>query len=516
VGIFIGIKLKDLNLFSFSGSQADKFNDVLKYTKENYIDKVSEEKLVEDAIQGMFSQLDPHTAYISVQEQQTSEEELRGNFEGIGIEFQIIQDTIVVVSAITGSPSEAVGVQSGDRIVKINGQSSVGLKSNDVIKKLRGKKGTEVGITIFNPVNKKVFDYKITRDKINLYSVDTAIMLQDSIGYINLTRFAETSTDEILSALSTLKDLGMKYLVLDLRNNPGGYLNQAQKISDIFIDGDKLIVYTKGRLKKYDEELRAKKNYPYEKLPIVVLVNRGSASASEIVAGAIQDWDRGLIIGETTFGKGLVQRPIILSDNSAIRITISKYFTPSGRAIQRDFQNKKQYYTDKLERMESDSNNINHTAESDSAKPKFKTNNGRIVYGGGGITPDIIVEMTNDSEFLQELRKNNIYYQYARIYLDKQNSSLKKKYSKNIKSFLSNFFISDSDMIEFLKFIRMKKLKFSQPDYERDKKEIMNRLKAFIARDLFKDEGWYSVLLQSDKQFLKAKNYLFDAKRMIN
>lgn len=319
IGVYIGIRFNSILNISTSDSDIQKISDVLRYTKTFYIDSVDNSKLVEDAIKGMFSELDPHTVYIPVKDQIASEEEFQGYFEGIGIEFQIIKDTVVVVSPITGGPSEAVGIVSGDKIIKINGEDCTGFTSEMIIKKLKGKKGTKVDVTIKRPSNNKEIKFTIVRDTINLYSIDAAFMYDNETGYINLTRFSETSTDEMLSALDKLSDQGMKQLILDLRNNPGGYLNQAHQIADIFIDNNKLIVYTEGRVKDANEQFKAQKEYPYENIPLIILVNRGSASASEIVAGAVQDWDRGLIVGETTFGKGLVQRAFLLPDNSAVR-----------------------------------------------------------------------------------------------------------------------------------------------------------------------------------------------------
>lgn len=513
-GVYFGIKLSGFVAFSETQSQANKFQEVLEYTDKYYVDTVNTEKLVEDAINGMFENLDPHTAYVNINEQKASEEEFRGNFEGIGVEFQIVNDTITVVSPITGGPSEAVGIISGDRIVKINGKDCVRWKSDQVIKNLRGKKGSEVNLSIYRPSSKTVSVYKVVRDKINLFSVDTALMIDKETGYINITRFAETTTQETIDGLNKLSKEGMKQLVLDLRNNPGGYLNQAFMISDLFLSNDKMIVYTKSRNKRFNEEYRAEKSYAYEKLPLILLVNGGSASASEIVSGAVQDWDRGLIVGETTFGKGLVQRPIELSDGSAVRITIAKYYTPSGREIQRTYKDKIKYYQDIFNREETDSNNIDHSAEKDSIKPKFKTNSGRVVYGGGGITPDYIVDAGKISNYSFDLRKNNVYYQFVREFLDKKGPSLRKKYEKNLPKFNDEFWFSENQMNDFIKYADRMKIKFDSKGYNLDKEAIRNRLKAFVARDLFKNDGWYLSLLNSDRQFKKAVSLFNEAKKM--
>ena len=514
LGLFIGLKLSDVVSFTESKKQLKKISDVMEFTEDYYVDKVDAQKLTEDAIKGMFSNLDPHTVYISAKDQIAEEESFRGNFEGIGIEFQILNDTITVASPITNGPSETVGIISGDRIVKIDGKNSIGWKNEDVIKKLRGKKGTIVDLTIFRPGTKSVTTFKVTRDKINLFSVDASLMYDNETGYINLTRFSETTTEEVVNALQDLTSKGMKRLVLDLRNNPGGYESQAANVADLFIDGDKMIVYNKGRSDKTSEEYLARKTYPYEKIPIIILVNRGSASASEIVSGAVQDWDRGLIVGETTFGKGLVQAPIQLKDGSAVRITIAKYFTPSGRQIQRDYKDKKKYYEEVVDRAETEGENVNHNSEKDSSKQKFKTKNGRTVYGGGGITPDYIVEPGKVSNYSVELRKNNVYYQFVRKYLDQNGKALRDKYSSDLKKFVDEFQIGNEQMQSFVKYAESLKVKYDAKGYEEDKESIRQRLKAFIARDIFKNNGWYLTLLKSDHQFQKAASLFGEAEKL--
>jgi carboxyl-terminal processing protease len=513
-GIYVGIKVNEEIIFSGNKDEIEKFSDVLNYTEGLYVDSVDSKKLVEDAIQGMFNNLDPHTVYIPTTDQTTSDEEFRGNFDGIGVEFQIINDTITVVSPITGGPSEMVGIISGDRIIEINGKNCIGFTNEKVFKNLRGKKGTAVELTIFRPSSKNITKYKITRNTINLYSVDVSLMYNNEIAYVYVTRFAETTADELKSALKKLSAKGMKKIILDLRNNPGGLLDQAADVSDMFLDDQKLIVSIRGRIKSFNEELRADKTYPYEKIPLVVLVNRGSASASEIVSGAIQDWDRGLIVGETTFGKGLVQRPILLPDKSAVRITIAKYYTPSGRTVQRDYKDKSNYIKEVLMRDETESDNINHEIEKDSLQKKFRTKHGRSVFGNGGITPDYIIEAERSTEYSNELRKNNVYYQFARNYLDKNSARIKKNFANNLTKFISDFRFAESEMNDFVKFAEKLKVEFNAKDFQKDKELIKTRLKAFVARDLFKEEGWYSVLLRNDKQFLKAVSLFGEAEKL--
>lgn len=334
IGLLVGFQIGQW-LVPSSSEEIEKVNQVLELTKQFYIEEIDPDTLAENAIDGILSKLDPHSIYIPPDIQRTVEEEFEGNFEGIGVEFQIIGDTITIVSPIIGTPSDRLGLMPGDRIVKIEDSSAIGFTNAQVIKKLRGEKGSVVNLTIYRPSVDEELNYEIERDVIPINSVEIALMMQDSVGYVSVTRFAENTFDELTAALSKLKEQGMKYILLDLRNNPGGYFEQSVKVSDLFISDDKLIVYTKGRIEEFNEEKRASKSYPYEVMPLIVLINRGSASASEIVSGAVQDWDRGLIVGETSFGKGLVQRPFMLPDNSALRLTISKYYTPAGREIQK-------------------------------------------------------------------------------------------------------------------------------------------------------------------------------------
>ena len=512
IGVYLGIRFS--NSLSKERRQLNKFEKIFGYTEDYYVDSVKSKKLVEDAIRGMFSELDPHTVYISPEEEKTSEEEFRGNFEGIGVEFQIINDSITVVSPITGGPSESVGIISGDRIVKIDGTNCVGWKNEQVIKRLRGNKGTGVDLTIFRPSSKSLINFHVVRDKINLYSVDASLLYDNETGYINLTRFSETTKDEMTSALKELASKGMKRLILDLRNNPGGLEYQATEVADFFIDGNKTIVTNKSRVREFDKEYHAEAAYPYEKIPLIILVNKGSASASEIVSGAIQDWDRGLIVGETTFGKGLVQQPFQFSDGSAVRITIARYYTPSGREIQRSYKDKKKYFEEVMDRQELQGENVDHKTEKDSTKPKFKTAGGRIVYGGGGITPDYFVENKKVSNYSVELRKNNVYYQFVRKLMDKNGAQIKSKYQNNLQKFVKEFQISDEQMQSFIKFAESLKVKYDSKGYSAYKEEIRARLKAFVARDMFKNNGWYLTLLQFDPQFQKAMSLFGEASRI--
>ncbi len=492
-----------------------KYNDVLSYIDKYYVEDVDTHKLVEAAINGMLSKLDPHSVYIQPKQLENVEESFRGDFEGIGIEYQVVNDTLTVVSPITGGPSEALGILSGDRIIKIDDKGIIGISNDDVTKKLRGAAGTKVKVTIIRHGISTPQDYNITRDKIPIYSVDTHFMINDMTGYVSVSRFSETTYDEVVKALNDLKAKGMKQLIFDLRGNPGGYMEQAVKISDLFLDGKKKIVYTKSRRSEFDQSYYAGESSPFEKLPLILLVNKGSASASEIVSGAIQDWDRGLIVGETTFGKGLVQRQFTLSDNSALRLTISKYFTPSGRLIQRDYKkikDKDEYYSEAGNDSAKQGDNLNHSAESDSGRQVFKTNGGRIVYGGGGITPDYIIKSEDITDYTTELLKNNIFYLYVLHFLDENSSKIKAKYGNDFQGFLKDYTVSSDVINSFTKYATQKNIKLHENDVKKDYAYICARIKAQIARNFWKNEGWYPVILQTDNQFAKALTLFNEAK----
>lgn len=519
VGIVLGIQIEKVFSDDTLSDGIRKLNDVLSYTQKYYIEEVDTPKLVEAAIKGITNELDPHSFYISAKDFTAVEESFRGDFEGIGIEFQIVDDTLTVVSPITGGPSEALGILPGDRIVKIDGEDCIGITNDQVREKLRGKAGSKVKVSISRTGVPELIEYEITRDKIPIYSVDVSLMLKDKTGYVSVSRFSETTIDELREALTNLNKQGMTQLILDLRSNPGGYLSQAVEMADLFIDGKKKIVYTEGRRKDANEEYFASKSTPFEKVPLIVLINHGSASASEIVSGAIQDWDRGLIIGETSFGKGLVQRQFTLSDNSALRLTISKYFTPSGRSIQRDYKDKKkyeEYYSNMEDTSISEGNNIEHSVEQDSSKPVFKTNKGRTVYGGGGITPDYIIKNEKITDYTSNLLRQNIFYQFILNYIERNGKEISTTYGNDLTRFVNEFRFSEEDINKFVSFAKAKDIAFNESEYQKDKHYIITRLKAQLARNFWKNEGWYSVMLTTDNQIEKSFSLFDEAKEIAN
>lgn len=513
-GILLGTQIEKV----FSGDNLienlKKFNDVLTFTQKYYVEDVDSQKLVEAAIKGMLGELDPHSTYIPAKNMVQVEEDFRGDFEGIGIEFQVVNDTLTVVSPITGGPSEELGIMAGDRIVKIDGVNAIGITNEDVRKKLRGKAGTKVNVTIIRTGISDKLEYEITRDKIPLYSVDTKLMLDEKTGYVSVSRFAEKTTTELIDALKELESKGMKQLVLDLRGNPGGYLNQAYQIADLFIDGNKKLVYTRGKRSEFNEDYYASETFPYEKIPLIVLISRGSASASEIVSGAVQDWDRGLIVGETSFGKGLVQRQFNLGDGSALRLTISEYFTPSGRLIQRKYDDNKKYYEEIYAREEEEGENIDHVAEKDTSRPVFKTNKGRIVYGGGGITPDYIVKSEKMTAFTSSLLRQNVFYLFALQYVDSKGKNIESRFGSDLLKYNKEFSFTEKEKNDFLDFAKSKNVELVEKDYASDKDYIFTRLKAQIARNYWKNEGWYTVLLGIDKQISTSMTLFGKAKEI--
>ena len=515
-GVFSGVLIEKTFSADTIRDNVIKFNHILTFASKYYQEDVDNNELTEAAIRGMLKELDPHSVYLPPKKQKDEQEKFDGNFTGIGIEYQIINDTINVVSPITGGPCESVGVMAGDKIVSVDGKSCVGFNNTKVRKHFRGKKGTIVNIGIKRIGEPEIIDFRIARDKIPIYSVNASLMWDNKTGYISLTRFAKKTTAEILNALTELKAQGMERLIFDLRNNPGGLLTQAFAVSDLFIDGNKKIVYTKGRRTDLDQEFSASIKTQYEDIPLIILVNRGSASASEIVSGAVQDWDRGLIVGETTFGKGLVQRVFTLPDNSAIRLTTSKYYTPSGRQIQRNYEDKENYYTAVHNRKEKEGSNLNHTTEKDSTRPVFETQKGRKVFGGGGITPDFIIKSEYLTDYSAKLRRKNVFYTFIRTYLDNRKESIQKKFGDDLKKFKDEFSFTEATLKSFIKYAESKKVEFVEKDYNKDKNYITARLKAYIARDFWKNKGSYYILLETDNVFMKANELFDEANKIAN
>ncbi len=485
-----------------------KFRDILSYIDRDYVDTVNTEELADYAITKMLEKLDPHTSYIPVKEIEMVRSQLEGDFEGIGVEFNILHDTILVVAPISGGPSDQVGILAGDKIVKVDGENVTGKTLNNklVFEKLRGPKGSKVKLTIKRKNEQKLMDYVVTRDKIPTYSVDVSYMVDDKTGYIKVSRFAANTYTEFKEHMAKLQKKGMQRLVLDLRDNPGGYMDRATQMADDFLAGNKMIVYTDGKGERYDSKIytnpRAKGSF--ENGAVVVLINEGSASASEIVSGALQDHDRGLIVGRRSFGKGLVQMPIPLNDGSELRLTISRYYTPSGRSIQKPYSadNTEDYETELLTRFKhgefyhADSIKFNDSL-------KYKTTGGRIVYGGGGIMPDVFVprDTTEYTEYLGHLYSKNVLREFSLDYY----LSNKKQFKKmTADQYIKNFEVTEAMMQQVLKRAGKEEIKFNETEYNRSKHLIKNTVKAFIGRSAYQAEGFYPVLHQVDDEFKQA------------
>lgn len=517
LGIYLGTKLdfstppENGKVFSLPQKRFNKLNEIINYVENEYVDTVSKDELVDRAIRDLLQELDPHSYYISAEEIQAMNEPLEGNFEGIGIEFSIQKDTIVVINPIAGGPSEMLGIQAGDRIVKVEGKNVAGIKiaNKDVMGMLRGDRGTKVKVSVFRHSTGKLIDFTITRDAIPIYSIDVANMLNEETGYIKISRFSKTTNEEFANAEKKLLEKGMKKLILDLRGNGGGYLDAATKLADEFLANDQLIVYTEGRSRP-KEMFFATSRGKLTDTELVVLIDEGSASASEIISGAVQDNDRGTIIGRRSFGKGLVQEQSNWPDGSAVRLTIARYYTPSGRSIQKPYdEGTKKYYEDYYESLsKEDSLEIFDTiAKKDTVK--YITPKGKILYGGGGITPDIIIphDTTDRSLFIAQVSYAGLFNQFSFEYADKKRDYLKS--FKSLESFKKTFEVDDKLFSEFIAYAEKSGVKKEAKGLNpREEKLIKQRLKANIARYVWNYEGFYVILQENDKFIQRAMEEL--------
>lgn len=492
----------------------DKFTYLYNNIQNMYVDDVDGQQLVEEAIVAMLAELDPHSIYIPKEELEQMNEPLKGKFDGIGVRFNILKDTIMVVNPIPGGPSEKLGIRAGDKIVMVEDENvaGVGIKNRDVMDKLRGPKGTKVKVSIKRRNTAELIEFTITRDKIPINSIDTYYMATPEIGYVKLNRFAATSMSEFKTAMKSLDGEGMNDLILDLRGNGGGYLKTAIDLADEFLDGRKLIVYTEGRSFPKDETFSGREG-SFEKGKLVVLIDESSASASEIVSGAVQDWDRGLIIGRRSFGKGLVQKPLMLPDGSAVRLTISRYYTPAGRCIQKPYdEGSEAYHKEKYERyMNGEVYNADSIQMPDSLK--FETMKGRPVYGGGGIMPDIFVPIDTNgtSDYFSALMRKGVFNSFTLQYVDSHRDEFKGKY-KDFKAYKDGFEVDASLMSEFFAYAEKEGVEQDEQGYQDAKEAIDVRMKAQIAANIWDYQKFYEVINVLSPSYNKAIEVLQDKK----
>lgn len=474
---------------------------------ELYVDSVDENKLTEEAIRAMLKQLDPHSQYTNAEETRELNEPLEGNFSGIGVQFNMRNDTLYVIQTIAGGPSERVGILPGDRIIAVNDTAIAGvkMKNSQIMKRLRGVKGTKVEVKVLRKSESEPLSFTITRDDIPLYSIDASYMIDPKTGYVRLSRFAGTSYKEFMEAVEKLQKDGMKQLIIDLTDNGGGYLNIATDLANEFLDKDQLIVYTEGRAsKRHDEKANGKGTL--KDMPVVVLVNQYSASASEILSGALQDWDRAVVVGRRTFGKGLVQRPLPFPDESMIRLTVARYYTPAGRSIQKPYSSGdvEEYSMDIINRynngelMHSDSIQFPDSLKVNTLKNK------RVIYGGGGIMPDRFVPLdtTQFTKYYRSLVASGCLYQYSIDYVDANRNILKKQY-KNDDEYVAKFDVNDDMLKALINKADADSIKFNQEDFDISKPLIAAQLKALIGRDVFGENAYFKVM-NSRNDIVKA------------
>lgn len=515
-GFYLGLHLRapvdgqpEKKFFSIGFDRSDKINNVINYIYDSYVDTIDREHLTEEVILNVLRDLDPHSAYIPASEFREMNDPLMGSFDGIGIEFNMITDTVVIISPISGGPSERAGLMAGDRIIAVEDEPIAGVRksTNEVVSMLKGKKGTEVNISVLRRGVADPMSFSIIRDKIPSYSLDIAYMPGDDIGYIRLNKFAVTTHQEFATALMGLKAQGMEKMILDLRGNTGGFLDAAINIADEFLGSQQLIVYTDGRMRPRNYAI-ARREGGFETQPLVILIDEWSASASEIVAGAVQDNDRGLIIGRRSFGKGLVQEQVQLGDGSALRLTVARYYTPSGRSIQKPYENgREDYYADYLQRlMDGELETADSIRFDDSLR--FETLNGRTVYGGGGIMPDIFIPLETGEHtiFFNQVANRGILYRFAFDYSDRNRSAL-SRYG-DARMFVSEFRVGPALYEEFISFAREQGVRPGPGDHSASEAFIRNHLKAYIGRNLFGNEAFFPTQHAVDPAFKKAMEVL--------
>ncbi len=544
VGLLVGVQVQDAVSASDDVEQLRKIEEAYEYITRAYVEQVDSAQLAEDAIEGMLAGLDPHSIYISSEEMRSVRESFDASFDGIGIWFEFVEgrqeaDTLVVLMPITGGPSDEAGLQAGDRIVQVDGESAVGFETADVQRTLKGPRGTTVDLVVKRPGYRESLDFTITRDKIPLNTVDSSYMVDDETGLIKLQRFARTSHEEVRDAIQTLKGQGMERLILDLRGNAGGLLDQAYAIADEFLGAGDMIVYTESRHPSNRRQYRATAGGSYEDGPLIVLVDENSASASEIVAGALQDHDRALLVGRRTFGKGLVQQQFPMTDGSVLQMTVSRYFTPAGRLIQTPYvvgHSDEEYYESKVAlrdavegQLAPSGGRVDAGAFGSNVPDSlvFRTDGGRTVYGGGGILPDFIVPFDTASVAFQTVAGRQLDNEFARVELERLGDDFRQRWEgSGPRAFARQYTVDDATFNRFLSYVDAHGVSVvaerpdekgetpilvrSEADDARD--EIATRIKAFMARRIFGAEAFYPVIGGIDPALQQATQLWMDAR----
>lgn len=488
-------------------NDARKYEQFLLMLHRLYVDSINTAKIVEDAIINELKDLDPHSTYISSENVKKMNEPLQGNFEGVGISFNILKDTLFVITPIPGGPSEKVGILAGDRILKVDDENiaGIGLTNEDVYSLLRGEKGTKVKVSVKRRSVENLLDFVITRDKIPINSLDAAYMIEGGVGYIKLNRFALTTMEEFVKAAIELKEEGAQSLILDLTRNAGGYLDIAAALSDQFLDDEQLIVYTEGLNSPRKEYLASSKGL-FKEGRLIILIDEGSASASEIVSGAVQDWDRGIIIGRRSFGKGLVQRQLELPDGSMIRLTTARYYTPSGRLIQKPYENGLEEYQNEIYSRYKNGEFISRDSIEFPDSLKYKTLiSHRIVFGGGGIMPDIFVPIDTSfySDYYSDLIRKGILNQFVLEYVDKNRKKLIAEYPE-FNDYENEFIIDHKFIGRLVEYATKEGLIADQDEVKLSEERISLTIKAYIARDLWSTSEFYEIINKEDRNLQKA------------
>ena len=492
-----------------------KLQEIMTYINRDYVDSVNTNELVEYGITKMLENLDPHSSYISAKDASLAQSQLEGEFDGIGVEFGIIRDTIYVVAPLTGGPSEALGIQSGDQIITVDGKNvaGIGVTNRDVFDYLRGPSGSKVKVDIKRKSQPEMISYEITRDKIPQYSILASYMIDKEVGYIKVTRFAATTYEEFKNSLTDLQSKGMKKLIIDLQGNPGGYMGAAINMADEILSDRDIIVSQEGKVKQYSQKIAAVRPGMFEEGSVIVLINEGSASASEILAGAIQDNDRGLIVGRRSFGKGLVQMPIDLSDGAELRLTIARYFTPSGRSIQKPYDsNYEAYETDLTNRFthgeffSADSIKFNDSL-------KYETKKGRTVYGGGGIMPDYFVPLdtTMNSPYINKLFNTDASREYILDFVNKNKASFE---SMDQDQYINDYKVSDAMLMDLVEYGKKNKVEFDSKDFNKSKDYLKILVKAHLGRQIYDDNAFYRVINEINEVYVQALTLFAEADRI--